>query len=52
MKLAEKKRIYIELIETLVMNGYDISDMLNPNYSNLNFDFIQSEIIRLNNLHQ
>jgi hypothetical protein len=29
------KKSYLKLIETMVMHGYDISDMLNPTYKNI-----------------
>jgi hypothetical protein len=35
MKQSITKRAYIKLIETYVMNCYDISDMLNPTYKNI-----------------
>jgi hypothetical protein len=35
MKQSITKRAYIKLIETYAMNGYDISDMLNPTYKNI-----------------
>jgi len=51
MKLSEKKRIYVTYVETLVMNGYNISDVLNPNYSRINFDALQSIIEELQTKH-
>lgn len=29
------KKAYVKLVETLAMNGYDISNMLNPTYKNI-----------------
>lgn len=35
MKTSITKRAYVKLIETYVMNSYDISDMLHPIYKNI-----------------
>ena len=33
--LKTTKRAYVKLVETLAMNGYDISEYLNPTYKNI-----------------
>tara|TARA_B110000014_G_C19901075_1_gene466211 strand:- start:487 stop:681 length:195 start_codon:yes stop_codon:yes gene_type:complete len=33
--LKTKKKVYVKYIETLVRFGYDISDLLNPTYKNI-----------------
>lgn len=35
MRQSITKRAYVKLIETYVMNSYDISDMLHPIYKNI-----------------
>ena len=35
MKLQKTKKAYVKLVETLSMNGYDISEYLNPTYKNI-----------------
>ena len=49
--MKEKKRIYVQLIETYVRFGYDISDMLNPTYKNLSIEGMRSVIQRLHDQH-
>ena len=49
--MKEKKRIYVQLIETLVWFGYDISDMLNPVYKKLSIDGMKSYIQELHDRH-
>jgi hypothetical protein len=52
MTLTEKKRLYVELVETLARYGYDISDMFFPNYSKIDFELVKVEINRLNQIHE
>jgi hypothetical protein len=35
MNLKVTKRAYVKMVETYAMNGYDISDLLNPTYKNI-----------------
>lgn len=35
MNLKLTKRAYVKMVETYAMNGYDISDLLNPTYKNI-----------------
>lgn len=51
LTLAEKKRLYVQYVETFCRFGYDISDMLHPIYSKKNFDYIAHRIIDLINEH-
>lgn len=50
--MAEKKRLYVQYIETLCRFGYDISNLLNPTYSKINYDYIAEEIVSLVNEHE
>ena len=35
MNIKTTKKAYVKLIETYVRYGYDISDILNPTYKNI-----------------
>jgi hypothetical protein len=49
LTLNEKKRLYVQLIETRVRFGWDISELLNPVYSRLNVPFVIDHIIQMYN---
>jgi len=49
LTLNEKKRLYVQLIESRVRFGWDISELLNPVYSRLNVPFVIDHIIEMYN---
>lgn len=49
--MRETKRIYIQLVETYIKFGYDISDMFHPVYKNLSIEGMKAVIQRLHDQH-
>jgi hypothetical protein len=43
----QKKETYVVFIEELVYTGYNISNLLNPIYKNIDFDYVVKRINEL-----
>ena len=47
----DKKRLLVELIETMVENGYDLTDHIGKPLSYYNYEAVEQRIVELKERH-